>query len=219
MGKATGMAKTSARGGFKLFIGVSISSILTAVSVVLVMNFLDNPSDFGIIATALILPLIIGLFKDWGINFAIVKYLAQYKSENKTQSVRNVMVTGLIFELVFGGLLTLLCFLLADFFATQVFRLPEAKVLIEVASFTILADSFLKVSQSTFIGLERMEYHSLTLILSAGIRCFLAPLLESWLQCFRCHSRTNCGTTSRRNYRNHNFFRCFFQNPREMGIG
>ena len=177
MDKATGMAKSSARGGFKLFIGVSVSSIVTAVGLILVLRLLGDPDEYGIIITALIFPAILGLFKDWGTNSAMIKYLAQYRSENKPQSVKNVMVTGLLFELVTGVLLTLLCFLLADFLAISVFQVPEAKVLIEVASLTILADSFLKVSQSTFIGLERMEFHSLTLILNAGIRCFLAPLL------------------------------------------
>jgi O-antigen/teichoic acid export membrane protein len=138
---------------------------------------LGDPDEYGIIITALIFPAILGLFKDWGTNSAMIKYLAQYRSENKPRNVKNVMVTGLIFELVTGVLLTLLCFLLADFLATSVFQLPEAKVLIQVASLTIIADSFLKVSQSTFIGLERLEFHSLTLILNSGIRCFLAPLL------------------------------------------
>jgi stage V sporulation protein B len=174
--KATGMAKSSARGGFKLFIGVSVSSIVTAVGLILVLRLL-NPDEYGIITKALIFPTMLALFKDWGTNSAMIKYLAQYRSENKPHCVKNVMVTGLLFELVTGVLLTLLCFLLADFLATNVFQLPEVKVLIEVASLTILADSFLKVSQSTFIGLERMEFHSLTLILSSGIRCFLAPLL------------------------------------------
>jgi len=175
--KATGMAKSSAKGGFKLFIGVSISSIVTAVSLILVLRLLGNPDDYGIITKALIFPAMLGLFKDWGTNSAMIKYLAQYRSENKLHCVKNVMVTGLLFELITGVLLTLLCFLLADFLATNVFQLPETKVLIEVASLTILADSFLKISQSTFIGLERMEFHSLTLILNSGIRCFLAPLL------------------------------------------
>lgn len=177
MDKATGIAKSSARSGFKLFIGVSISSIVTAVSLILVLRLLANPDDYGIITYALVFPAILGLFKDWGTNSAMVKYLAQYRSENKPRSIKNVMVTGLLFELVTGVLLTLLCFLLADFVATSVFQIPEAKVLIEVASLTIIADSFLKVSQSTFIGLERLEFHSLTLILNSGIRCFLAPLL------------------------------------------
>jgi O-antigen/teichoic acid export membrane protein len=179
--KATGMARTSATGGFKLFIGIAISSILTAVSVVLVANFLNTSADWGIIVTALIYPTLLGLFKDWGINSAMVKYLAQYRSENKPHSVRNVMVAGLLFELVMGVLLTLIMFLLADVLAgrlaTANYPKAEIKILIEVASLTILADSFIKVSQSTFVGLERMEFYSLVQISNSGIRCFLAPLL------------------------------------------
>lgn len=177
MDKATGMGKSSARGGFKLFIGVSVSSILTAVSLILVLRLLGDPDEYGIITTAMIFPTMLSLFKDWGTNSAMIKFLAQYRSENKPHRVKNVMVTGLMFELVTGVLLTLLCFFLADFLATSVFQLPEAKLLIEVAALTILADSFLKVSQSTFVGLEKLEFHSLILILNSGIRCFLAPLL------------------------------------------
>ncbi len=181
MDKATGMAKTSATGSFKLFIGVSISSILTAVSVILVTNFLGTENDWGIVVTALIYPTLLGLFKDWGINSAMVKYLAQYRSENKTHNVRNVMIAGLLFELIMGVLLTLITFSLADLLASRVatpdYPQAQIKTLIEVASLTILADSFLKISQSTFVGLERMEFYSLILILSSGIRCFLAPLL------------------------------------------
>ncbi len=181
VGKATGMAKTSARGSFKLFIGVSVSSILTAISVILVMNLLETSADFGNIGIALIYPVLLGLFKNWGIQSAMIKYVAQYRAENKPRSVRNVMVAGLLFELMMGAILTIITFLLADLLAARLATatLPQAelKTLIQVASFTIIADSFLALSQSGFIGLERTEFYSLTIILSAGIRCFLSPLL------------------------------------------
>lgn len=177
MDKASEMAKSSARGGFKIFIGVSISSVVTAVSLIAILRLLANPDDYGIIATAMIFPSMLSLFKDWGTNSAMVKFLAQYKTENETGNIKNVLITGMLFEIIMGVFLTLLCFLLADFLATSVFHRAEVKVLIEVASLTILADSFLKVSQSTFIGLERLEFHSLTLILNSVMRCLLAPLL------------------------------------------
>jgi O-antigen/teichoic acid export membrane protein len=180
LGKAFGMARTSATGSFKLFIGVAISSILTAVSVVIVTNIL-GPNNWGVVAASLIYPTLISLFKDLGIHSAMVKYLAQYKSENKTSNLRSVMVAGLIFEIVMGALLTLITFLLADIMATRLatanYTQAEIKPLVEVAALTILADSFVKISQSTFVGLERMEFYSLVQILNSGIRCFLAPLL------------------------------------------
>ena len=144
------------------------------------MRLLGTDVDFGILNITMIFPTLLSLFKDWGINSAMVKYLAQYRSENNTDGVKNVMIAGLVFELLTGALLTLLCFFLAGFLATTIFEIPETKALIEFASLTILADSFLKISQSTFIGFERLEFHSLTQILNSVIRCSIAPLLV-WL--------------------------------------
>ena len=180
MNKVTGMAKSSARGGFKMFLGVAISSVITAVSVIFVMNLLDTSGDFGLVGIALIFPSILSLFKDWGINSGMVKYLAQYNSEKDENGVQNVLVAGLVFELITGSLLTLLCYFMAGFLATSIFEIPEAQIFIEFASLTIIADSLLKISQSSFLGLERLEFHSLTQILNAVIRATLAPLLV-WL--------------------------------------
>jgi O-antigen/teichoic acid export membrane protein len=177
LGEDSGIGKTSATGGFKLFIGVSISSVLTAVSLIVVLWLLSNPDDYGIITTAMIFPLMLSFFKDWGISSAMIKYIAQYKSEEKHSSIKNVMLSGAMFELAMGVLLTLISFFMAEYLAINVFMLPEVKPLIEVASLTILADTFLKISQSTFVGLEKMEYHSLTQILNSVMRFVLAPLL------------------------------------------
>lgn len=177
MSKVAGMAKSSAKGGFKLFIGVSISSIFTALSLIIVLRLFGNPDAYGIITTALIFPTMLNLFKGWGITSAMVKYLAQDRSEKKASESRKIMVSGAVFHLVMGLLFTLLCYFLSDFLANDVFMLPEAKVLIEVASLTIIGDSFMKISQSTFVGFEQMEYYSLTQILNSCIRLLLAPLL------------------------------------------
>jgi len=176
LSKAIGMAKLSAKGGLNLFLGVSISSIVTAVGVIVLMRLL-TPDEYGLVAFAMISPTLIGLFRDWGVNSAMIKYVAQYRSENKISKVRNVIASGLLFELVLGVLLSLVSFLLAGFLATNVFDRPERKSLIEIASLTILAGSFLTASQSTFIGFERMEFHSLTLICQSCLKCFLAPFL------------------------------------------
>ena len=176
MSKAIRMAKLSAKGGFNLFLGVAISSIVTAIGVILLMRLL-TPSEYGLVAIAMISPTLVGLFRDWGVNSAMIKYVAQYRSENKTSKVRNVIVSGLLFELFAGVLLFLGSYLLAGFLATNVFDRPERRILIEVASLNILAGSLLTTSQSTFVGFERMEFHSVTMICQSCFKCFLAPLL------------------------------------------
>jgi len=76
------MAKLSAKGGYNLFLGVTLSTIISAIGTILVVRPLD-PSQYGLYSIALISPALISLFRDWGTNSAMIKFLAQYRSENK----------------------------------------------------------------------------------------------------------------------------------------
>jgi len=172
--EAIRMAKLSAKGGYNLFLGVTLSTIISAIGTILVVRLLD-PSQYGLYSIALISPALISLFRDWGTNSAMIKFLAQYRSENKKAEMKTILAAGILFESVLGILLTLTCYLLAGFLATNIFHRPEMKNLIEIASVTILAGSFLTVSQSTFIGFERMEFNSLTMILQSSLKTLIAP--------------------------------------------
>ena len=55
MSKAFKMAKTSAQGGFNLFWGVAVSTIISAIGVVLVARLL-SPPEYGLFAIALMAP-------------------------------------------------------------------------------------------------------------------------------------------------------------------
>jgi len=176
LSKAIRMAKLSAKGGLNLFLGLSISSIVSSVGVILLMRLL-TPPEYGLVTIAVMSPTLIGLFRDWGMNSAMIKYMAQYRAENKISKMKNVMASGLIFELVVGVVLSFTAFSLASFLATNVFHRSETKILIEITSLIILAGSLLMVSQSTFTGFERMEFYSLTMICQSCLKCFLAPFL------------------------------------------
>ena len=176
MSKAIKMAKISARGGFHLFLGVALSNVISALGTILIVRLL-TPTQYGLYAVALMPPALLGLFRDWGINTAMVKHLAQYKSENKTADVKRVLATGLLFESLLGTLLSVTCFFLASFLAINVFHRPELQPLIGIASVTILAGALLTAAQSAFTGFERMELYSLTMIIKSSFKVFLAPLL------------------------------------------
>jgi O-antigen/teichoic acid export membrane protein len=174
--KAAEMAKVSAKGGFNLFWGLAVSTIISAVSVILVARLL-SPSEYGIVTIALIAPNLMSIFQDWGISTAMIKYTAQYKSESKPANVKSILIAGLIFEIVSGFLLSILSFLLSGFLATNVFQRPDIKPLIQIASFTILAGALITTAQSAFIGNEKMELNSITLILQSCLKAAFMPFL------------------------------------------
>jgi stage V sporulation protein B len=174
--KAAEMAKVSAKGGFHLFWGLAASTIILAVGVVLVARLL-SPSEYGLYTIALTAPTLIMIFRDWGVNTAMIKYVAQYNSENKPSNVKSILIAGLIFELALGLSLSLISFLLSGFLATNIFQRPDMKPLIEIASFTILAGALLTAAQSAFIGVERVELNSITMIGQSTLKIVLVFIL------------------------------------------
>jgi O-antigen/teichoic acid export membrane protein len=170
------MARVSAKGGFNLFWSLAASTIISAVGIILVARLL-SPPEYGIVTIVLIAPNLISIFQDWGMSPAIIKYIAQYNSENKPANIKNTLLAGLIVEIVSGFSLSVVSFLMSGFFATNVFHRPDIKPLIQIASFTILAGALLAAAQSAFTGTERMGLTGITLILQSCLNAVLMPSL------------------------------------------
>ena len=170
------MVQLSARGSLILLLGQIISTLVAALGSIIVARLLGSTS-YGQVAVAMIPASIAALFRDLGITSALIKYIAQYRIEKKTGEINVIMRTGLLLDASVGALLSLITFFLSGLLATDVFHQPELKKLIEVSSATLFAHSLLTTSQSVFVGFERMEFHSLTVIIQSILKSLLAPLL------------------------------------------
>lgn len=85
------MAKVSARGGFSLFWGLVASTAISAAGVIVVARLL-SASEYGLVMVALTASGLVTLFRDWGVNSAMIKYMAQYRSENRVPSCRRIIL-------------------------------------------------------------------------------------------------------------------------------
>jgi O-antigen/teichoic acid export membrane protein len=174
--KASEIGKVSAAGSFMLFAGTSLSNIILAVGTVVLARVI-SPEQYGLYSIALIPSQTFSLFQDWGMNAALIKYVAYYRGTNEEHSIHDVIITGLAFKIVVGAGLSLLSLLLAGFLATAYLGRPDAGNLVSIASIVILAQSLLSASQAMFVGFERMGYNSLTMLCQAVIKSVLSPLL------------------------------------------
>jgi O-antigen/teichoic acid export membrane protein len=175
MEKAREMGKTSATGSFQLLIGVATSTIIMAVGTVILTRVLGK-DNYGLYTLSLAPGLMINLFRDWGVNSAMTKHLAGLRAENKELETCDVVTAGVAFEVVTGVTLSILCFVLAGFFASILNR-PEIYPYISITSITILSGSLLAAAQAGFIGYERMKLNSFTLICQAIVKTAVGPLL------------------------------------------
>jgi O-antigen/teichoic acid export membrane protein len=176
MDKALSMGKTSATGSFQLMIGVVLSTVIMAIGTIFLARVLPDASEYGVYGVALIPSSIINFFRDWGINSAMTKQIASLRTENRNEEVHDVIVSGMIFEVVSGAALSLLCYVLSGFLA-NVLNAPEAAPLIAIMSVSIFAGAVLAAATSIFVGYENMKLNSLTVVCQAIVKTAVGPLL------------------------------------------
>jgi O-antigen/teichoic acid export membrane protein len=175
MTKAADLAKISVKGSFHYMWGLMVSMVIQAVGTIYLASLL-SPNEMGLYALALAAPTLIGLFRDWGVTSALVKYTAQYNSENQLARAKRILRTSLVFEVVVGFVLTVVSVLLASVFA-GIYRVASIAPLIQVASLMILINAFLTVAQAAFTGFERMELNNVALIVQAVVKVVVISAL------------------------------------------
>ena len=176
MEKAYEIGKTSATGSFQLLVGVAVSTIIYAVGSILLGRLLTT-DEFGLYGIVLVPCTLINLFRDWGVNSAMTRYIASLRASNRDEEIQDFIVAGLIFEVASGMVLSLLSLFLAGFIASTIFRKPESAFYIAVVSASIISGSLIAASQAIFVGFERMGLLSFTLICQATVQAIVGPAL------------------------------------------
>ena len=176
MSKAADMAKVSAKGSFHLLWGLVISTVISAVATIFVARLLGSDL-YGLYGIVLIAPSLIGVFRDWGINSAMVRYTAQFRSEDRPAEVRSILISGIIFEIAVGMALSAISFALSGYIATNVFHRPEITSLIQVASISIFSGGLISAATAAFTGIEKMALDSIMLICESIIKTVIMMAL------------------------------------------
>ena len=179
MEKALQMGKTSATGSFQLLVGVALSTVIMAVGSIILGRILTT-DQYGLYGIVLIPSTLINLFRDWGINSAMTRYIASLRASNREEEIHDVIAAGLIFEVASGLALSFLSLGLASFIATVVFNRPESWGFIAIMSICIISGALLAASQAVFVGFERMGLNSFTLICQALVKTAIGPTLVIW---------------------------------------
>lgn len=176
LSKAADMGKVSARSSFHLFWGLILSTIISSVGTIIIGNLLTD-ADMGLYYIALQAPLLIQLFRDWGVGAAMIKYTALYNSENNFGKVKAIIISGLAFQTILGLLLNVFTFAIASFLAGSIYDRPGIESMIQVSSFILLAGALTSSAQAVFVGLERMFYNSVSMVVQAVVKTLLMTVL------------------------------------------
>ena len=178
MDKAFEMGKSSATGSFYLLIGVALSTVVLAVGTLVLASMLPT-SDVGLYGTALIPSTIISFFRDWGVNSALTQRIASLRAAGKESEIHDVIYSGVIFEIITGVVLSVICFAVAEPLAYILSpnNVGALTTYISIMSISVFAGALAAAAGGIFVGFERMKLNSLTQILQAFVKAALGPVL------------------------------------------
>jgi O-antigen/teichoic acid export membrane protein len=178
MDKALEMGKSSATGSFYLLIGVAGSTIIMAIGTLILAGLLQV-NQLGLYGMALIPSSIINYFRDWGVNSALTQKIASLRAAGKDSEIHDVVLSGIIFEIISGTILSLICFAVAEPIALILSpnNAGSLTVYISIMSISVFAGAILAAAGGIFVGFERMKLNSFTQILQAVVKTSLGPFL------------------------------------------
>jgi len=164
MSREIELARTAARGAFHIFIGKIISRAIGILGGIILIRLL-KPEEYGLISIAIVAPSILLLFSDLGVDTAITKYLSEYRSKNEIGNLKPLFYSGLIFRLIISCILTIICFFIAEPFASIAVGKPYVATLIQIASLLIFAWALSSFSESVFLGFDATKSYAVFLII------------------------------------------------------
>jgi O-antigen/teichoic acid export membrane protein len=172
----TEIAKRSTRGSMVLFAGNFVSTAFLALSSIIIARLL-GPSSYGSYTLVLLVPQIFQLFVGLGVASAITRYSAYYIARSEVDAAKRFSINSMIFLMLFGAALSVVCYASAGFISTVVLQREELAPLVRYVSIAVLAQTALQASVAGLVGWNSMGLASFGSILQAGLRLSIAPIL------------------------------------------
>jgi stage V sporulation protein B len=154
-------AERSARGGFYLISGTTMATVIMAIAAILVGNLL-GPTQYGDYNLVIVVPQILLLFTDLGINTGIINFASNSRSEENKDLTHRILRHGMLFRIVVGAIVSFVALALPGFLSTTLINRPTLSFYVQIASISIIFQIVFSTATSAFVGLDKTEYNALT---------------------------------------------------------
>jgi len=167
------VAEDSARGSFFLVSGTALSTVVMAISTILVGRLIGSEL-YGKYTLALVIPSLLLLFVDLGINQGIIKFTASLRLKGETHRVAKIIKHGLMIKAITGAVLFLINFMFADVLASVLLQRPDMAFYVRIVSISMLFQVIYSTVSSAFVGLDKTEYSAL----AANVQAFAKAIIS-----------------------------------------
>lgn len=148
--------EASTRGGISLLFGNVAANLILAVGLLIIPRLLGS-DQYGLYSISFVLPSLLILFVDLGINAGLIRYGAYFISKGEEGKAAELLKTGLLFETIISMVVFAISFTFADYFAANLLNRPSAGYYIRIASLAIPSQILFATASSIFVGIGKMK--------------------------------------------------------------
>ncbi len=166
----TNYTKRAVKGTSIVFLMTIITSFLSYLWRVLLEGSLTK-SDYGLVFAMVAFFQLILVFKDLGLNSALVKYIAEFRVKKQPDLIKGSILIAFIIQFLIGFLIGIAAIVFSDSIATVIFHdyadTARVSLLIKLYAIAMILVPGAVLMRSCFQGFQRIEYFSLTTFLRA----------------------------------------------------
>lgn len=155
----TNYTKKAVRGAGIVFIMMVASYFLGYLFRLLLARELGAAS-YGLVYAIIALFGFFGILMSLGLESALIRYIAQFKAENKPEKIKGSFIIVLLSKLFLSILVCGLLILFSDTIALKYLNAPEASILIKIYGIGIIFSTITATLKASFRGFQSMKYFS-----------------------------------------------------------
>ena len=177
--------KKAVKGTSIVFVMVLVTSFLSYLWRVLLEGNLTK-SDYGLVFALVAFFQMILVFKDLGLNSALTKYTAEFRTRKEFSKIKGSILLVFITQFLIGLFIGIIAIIFSDQIATIVFHdyadTALVSLLIKLYAVAMILVPGAALMKSCFQGFQRMEYYSLvTFIRAFSLLLFTYIFLDNGL--------------------------------------
>ena len=140
--------------GISFVMGLLAMAVAYATRVVLARYL--GPTDYGLFYAVLTFVLFFLFFRDLGLGHSLVKYIAEFKVDNRYNEIKTAILSVLLFQLCSSFILIVFFIGFAETVAEQYFQSEKAPLMLYILVVYIIFSVFFILLKSIFRGFQKM---------------------------------------------------------------
>ena len=169
-------AEEASRGAVLLFGGQTVSTVIAAVASIVIARLL-GPELYGVYALCFVVPNLLILVTDLGVNSALTRFSAKLRAEGQNSLLAGIIRCGLAFKVAVTLLILALAFIASDELAKWLLNRAELAPLVRLSLLVLFFYSLMLTANAVLVGFNDMRNSAKLSIIFQGSRAVLSPLL------------------------------------------